>query len=800
MRLNRSALQTCTAIGIVTALLPPLAPEARAQKAASPPPGAIEQVIVTARRRAENLQKVPVAVTALSGATLRRQQIVSQYDLNRVTPSLQISISAGGGQNQSEIALRGQRQGDTLPSLDPSVGVYFGDIVVERPYGFSQQFFDLSNVQVLKGPQGTLFGRNTTGGNILLVPNAPTDKYDGMLHTSLGDYNLHEVDGWVNLPFSDQVQLRIAGQHTDRDGYITDLTTGKDDENVDEQALRASLKIKVNDDITNTTVLNWSDSSNNGTGYRLVALGPPASLVYNSPYVYPPGGYGDQVLKYERGLPYYDTATSGVFGGGYAYTHVLTLANTTTWTINDYLNFKNIIGYDHYNVGQGDQVSGSILPLLAYAEQQGGDQFTEEFQVYGKTERLNYIGGLYFFREQAFNTSYTPQELNPVLLGQVIPQVIPDHDTNYSESMFGQATYDFSDWVPGLTGTFGARETWDQRNADFGTIYNVTNLPPFSTPGAGGFCAFSVPLNGVPNGGGVNFQPYPSCRTQQSVSFNKFTYNVDVDYHFSPDQMIYFAHRLGYRSGGFGTRAVNVEEITPFAPETVNDYELGVKADWHLPGGVFLRTNAAIFDQDYSNLQRLIPVVIGGAQSTDVLNVGSATINGAELEVTFVPVPWLTLNGFLSQVQPKFNQFIIPAAYSPTGQTLDATKTAVFGGFPRTTFGLTARATLPGIPERYGDFVLQANYYHQSGYMQQDSGVSQPFQTAPGYGVVNFRAEWDSIFGTKFDLAAFVTNLGDNHYIAATYTLDSPTSLGFASTIAAPPRMFGFEGTYHFGP
>lgn len=790
---HRGPLYTGTAMGLLLAALPTLLGTAHAQDTASSgKSGAIEQVVVTARRRAENMQKVPVAVTALSGATLKRQAVVSQYDLNRVVPSLQISVSAGGGQNQAEIALRGQRQGDTLPSLDPSVGVYFGDIVIERPYGFNQQFFDLSNVQVLKGPQGTLFGRNTTGGNILLVPDQPTGTYSAMLHSSLGDYNLHEVDGWLNLPISDKVELRIAGQHTDRDGYIHDLTTGKDDENIDEQAGRASLRIQVTDDITNLTVANWSSSANNGTGYRLVALGPPATSVYNSPYLFPPGGYGNQVLAYTRALPYYDTATSGVFGGGYAYTHVATLANTTTWAISDQLNFKNIIGYDHYTVGQADQVSGSLLPLLAYANQQGGDQFTEEFQAYGKSGHLNYIGGLYFFREQAFSESYTPEELNPVV--PIIPQEIPDHDTNLSYSVFGQATYDFSDWVPGLSGTFGGRETWDERHANFGTLYDVSETP-YGPPPPTGFCAFQ------PNSG-VDFQPYPSCRTQQSVSFNQFTYNVDVDYHINNDVMVYFAHRLGYRSGGFGTRAVNAAELAPFQPETVNDYELGLKADWHLPYDMSLRTNAAIFDQDYNNLQRLVPVVIDGAQSTDVLNVGSATINGAELEVTFVPVPWLNINGFFSQVQPKYNQFVIPAAYNPlqNGQPLNATNTAVFSGFPRTSFGLTARATLPWVPERYGDAVLQLNYYHQSGYMQQDSAVAQPFQTAPGYGVLNFRAEWNHVLGSKFDLAAFVTNLADNHYLAATYTLDSPTSLGFASTLAAPPRMFGFEGTYHFGP
>ncbi|MEJ0045191.1 MAG: hypothetical protein WDN04_02920 [Rhodospirillales bacterium] len=145
---------------------------------------------------------------------------------------------------------------------------------------------------------------------------------------------------------------------------------------------------------------------------------------------------GNRALALAKSLPFYETATSGVFGGGYAFSHVATLANTTTWSISDQLNFKNIIGYDHYTVGQGDQVSGSIVPLLAYAEQQGGDQFTEEFQAYGKAGHLNYIGGLYFFREQAFSDSYTPEEMNPVV--PIIPQQIPDHDTNRSYSVFGR--------------------------------------------------------------------------------------------------------------------------------------------------------------------------------------------------------------------------------------------------------------------------------------------------------------------------------------------------------------------------
>ena len=725
------------------------APAAGAATTAEPP--AIGEVVVTARRRTENVQDVPLAVTAVSGAALQKQGVTNTYELVRAAPALNVNISAGGGQNQPQYTIRGQRQGDTPPSLDPSVGTYLGDIVMERPFGFAQQFFDLQNVQVLKGPQGTLFGRNTTGGAIIIQPNLPTGEFDAGIHGTLGNYNLHEVDGYVNIPLAgDQMALRLAAQHTDRDGYIKDISTHQDDENENENAFRLSLRIKPSDSVENTTVASYVRRHTNGTGFRLSALtGPgPAPLIY--------GAVGQGVLAGIKALPWDETTSNRP---GFSSLRTYTLANTTTVALNDNISIKNIVGYVNYKTDFFDDIDGSPLPILAYGVAQNGKQFTDEFQLLGKGHNYNWIAGLYYFRESAFYESRTPDELNPILTGLIIPQRVGEQTTNYSRSVFASGTYDFSDFIPHLSATLGGRYTEDVRASDFGTIYaagftpgQVTGNPraPFSPCQSCAFAGFGHPT-------GVPFDP-ATCRTHARAKFSKFTYTADIEYKLDPHKMIYVAHRKGYRTGGFGTRAT-----TPFgsefAPETVKDYEVGAKLDWYI-GDMFLRTNVAAYYQDYTNIQRLVPVVLGGATTTSVQNAAKAKIKGFEGEFTFIPRRWLTLSGFVSQVQPNYDQFNI---LQPSGAIVDASNTATFAGFPKTTYGLTARATLP-TPENIGETVLQASWYHQSAYVPQDSAARNPFSKVPAYGLLNLRLELNKVGGGNVDLALFANNALNKHY------------------------------------
>jgi iron complex outermembrane receptor protein len=255
--------------------------------------------------------------------------------------------------------------------------------------------------------------------------------------------------------------------------------------------------------------------------------------------------------------------------------------------------------------------------------------------------------------------------------------------------------------------------------------------------------------------------------------------------------MIYFAHRLGYRTGGWSTRAINAFGLN-FAPETVGDYELGLKLDWRFKG-MFLRTNVAAFYQDYSNIQRLVPAVFPNGATTAInQNAASAKINGAEGEFTFVPNKWFTLTGFFSQTQPKYDKFLIT---TPAGVVQDVSDTAPFAGFPRTTYGLTGRATLP-TPDSFGDVVFQANWYHQSAYIAQDSAAVEPLGTTPSFGLLNLRLEWNRVMRSPVDLALFANNALNKRYATMHYSLIN--EIGFVSEIMGPPAVYGVEATYSF--
>jgi len=756
---------------------------AHAQTAAAPAASSetpsIGEVVVTARRRAEYVQDVPEQVTAVSGETLKQQSINNAYDLVRVAPSLNVNVSAGGGQNQQQYTIRGQRQGDTPPSLDPSVGTYIGDIVMERPFGFGQMMFDLSNVQVLEGPQGTLFGRNTTGGAVILQPNMPGSDYDAQIHGQLGNYHLGEIDGYVNIPFNDKVALRVAVQHTSRDGYIKDIGSNQHDQNENETGVRVSLRLRPTDDLENVTTANYVSRRTNGSGWRLIDIKPAstAGAVY--------GATGQGVASFINSLPWDQTFTDI---SGYSRTKTYTVANTTTYDLGHGLQIKNIVGYVNYQAPFFDDLDGSPLPILAYGLQQNGRQETEEFQVLGSGHHYNWIAGAYYFRENVFYESDTPEEINPVTLGIITPQSIAEQDHNYSKSLFASGTYDLSDFIPKISVTAGARYTWDTRQSKFGTTYAVGMTPgqpsgnPIAPVSPGQYCGFA--------GTTVAFDP-ATCRTNGKVEFSKLTYNVDIDYKLTPDKMIYFAHRLGYRTGGWSSRAINDFGLT-FQPETVGDYELGAKLDWHFYG-MFLRTNVAGFYQKYTNIQRLVPAVFPNGATTAInQNAASANINGAEGEITFVPNHWMTFTGFFSQTQPKYNAFLIQL---PSGVTEDVTKSAPFSGFPRTTYGLTGRFTLP-TPATLGDLVFQANWYHQSAYISQDSAFPEALGTTPSYGLLNLRLEWNKVENSNLDLALFANNALDKHYPMVNYSLQN--EIGFTSVIYGPPAMYGIEATYHF--
>lgn len=787
-----------------------------AEKAA---PAMVPDIIVTARRRSERLQDVPVAVTAVTGEQLARKGIIDVMDLRRAAPSLNISESSGSGRNMLQFTLRGQRLGDNLPSVDPSVGTYVGDQLFKRTYGLGNLMFDMQTVEVLKGPQGTLFGLNVTGGNIIFRPNLPTQDYAGSIRAMVGNFGQRQTEAFINVPLGDQAALRVAGQYRKRNSYIDNISDpGAEYGSEDGGAFRVTLKVNPVDWFESVITGSYAKQSGGGTPFKIRYVRPnsPADLIYNQQNCftftctfYPRNYLNDQVAL-NNSLNFHQIA-AGAQGGtpvrsfadlDYAWN----VANTTSVELSDTVTLKNIVGYREYKAQGFEDADGSNAPLLEYGFVPIGQEVSEEFQILGTMPGLNWIIGAYYFQERV-KAGTAPRGapaqsvniLSPLADGTQNPYNPIDNDINTSRSLFASATKNLDGLAQGLALTLGARYTWDKREANFGTIRAIgltpgEIVPTNGFPSTGQNCAFSPATDPAILDPQYGFDP-ATCLVRVKKNFSKLSYTISADWKFAPGKMIYLAHRLGYRAGAWSTRAVLAAGVRTADPEEVKDYEIGTKLDWRL-AGMALRTNFALYHQDYKNIQRLTPFQQGFTAGTNFVNAQKATIDGAEAELTLEPASWLSLSGFASYTKAKFKKFLYDTNFDGTLDA-DITNLASFGGVPKWQVSGSADIRLP-VPESTGEGRFQISYYYQSSFWLQDNPSKQvnPDGQTPGYGLVNARLELNKIGGTGLSAAVFATNLLDKKYVSARYVLTD--AVGFMSDIPGMPRLWGVEMRYSF--
>lgn len=773
--------------------LSPVAAQAE-QGAAQAPMAGAGDIVVTARRREERLQDVPVAVTALNAEAIERQGVVSVQDIRRIAPSTNVSQSAGGGRQIPLFTIRGQRQGDTLSSVDPSVGIYVGDQLFKRTFGIDQISFDLASVEVLKGAQGTLFGLNVTGGNIIFRPALPTDVFEASVMIGVGNFDNRKIEGFVNIPLGEKAALRIAGRYEKRDGYVkvssrdgSDLRKAsfrdggfvytpagrvEDAQDLDGGAFRVTLKLNPTEALESIFTGNYMRSSTNGSGFKMSQIIDPSTLTaLQSPVAL------RDALAQSNALPYY-RAHSNV--RSFAKTSpAWNIANTTSYELSDAVTLKNIIGYREYNTSNYENIDGSDLRYMEYGTRQRGKEFSEEFQILGEADELNWIVGAYYMQEKVKAFSYTGSLIGPAFDAFRTPFNVYDNVKNTSTSIFGSATQKLDNIVDGLSLTLGGRYTWDKREANFGTIYQI------GTPAQS--CAFGSGVTAAP-GNPFNFDP-ATCFVDLEQKFSKFTYTATLDWKVTPDLLVYFSNRKGYRSGGFGTRATSAAELTPFRPDTVTDFELGAKYSARFGDGGSWTLNAAVYRSNYNDIQRLVPVRNPDATvSTNVANAARARIQGFEIETSLRPNRHIELSGFVSHTDPQYRNFVVFDA--ALGQPVDVSDIADFSGTPRWQYGLSGRVSAD-LGGGFGEGAVQLTYYHQTKFNIQDRPYRSVYGVTPGYGLVNGRVELNGIAGSKVNAAFFVNNLLDKKYEVANYSLEN--EIGFASKILGAPRMYGLE-------
>ena len=828
-------------VGIAsTALVSPAAAQetvAAPDGQASLAPNVIDDIVVTAQRRSERAQDVPIVISAFSAEALRELNISEPQDLYGNVPSLVVGTQGQGSRDVQSYSIRGQSTG--FLAL-PSVASYLSEVPLIAAISLSLQggpglFVDLANVQVLSGPQGTLFGRNTTGGAVLFTPQRPTDRFDGYIQGSIGNLDLRSVEGALNVPvIEDKLAIRVAGAYYDRRGFTRDLVWDKWRDDQHWYTGRLGILMRPTETISNYLMVYGSRSSNDGTGYinrgfRLPSVVAPCNDAVRAPNPASCDVYRRQMEIANQIGP---RATRQDLDT-YAKIDAWGAINTTDVELNDELTLRNIISYQKLKSDYASDQDGT--PLQARQNSQNGNfptfpvpgltdefgiapngyannltaggprdylkQFTEELQLQGKMldGNLNFtVGGFYINTEPA-SLWYAaavqfcaPQNTGNGILcpgSRAITGV-----TNRSKALYAQGTFDFgalSDALDSLRLTAGYRYTWDT---------------------AKGFSVNFTPLaNGTFRCSSTNriVTAIEACRYEATLKTSAPTWTVGLDYRPVRDLMLYGKITRGYKAGGFNTTAVN-EQYQTFDPEVLTSYEAGFKSDWRV-GSVPGRLNVTYYYSDYRNIQRpgtdFNPTTFAGGAK---ILAAKATVQGLEAEASFRPFPGLEIGGTVSHTDADYKEFEYTSLFG------DFT-CLPGGGFGRVTargrvdarcmpfqfvspwiYNIRANAEIPIAPNM-GHLNLLVSYSHFAAQATAPAGDPsfEPGSVLEPYGLLNASLDWRNVAESGFDVGLFINNAANKLYrVGNTNSFDG---LGINSTLYGEPRTYGVKLSYRFG-
>ena len=693
-------------------------------------------IIVTARRTEERLQDVPISITVLNQQQLTQRNIAIATDLATYTPSL--SVNQRFGPEKASYSLRGFNQD---ANTAPTVGVYFAEVVGVRAQGGTTSgntvgagaFVDLQNVQVLKGPQGTLFGRNTTGGAILLTPAKPTDTLGGYVEGTYGNYDQKKISGAINVPLAETFKVRFSYERNKRDGFMHNLSGigPKDYNNINYSYYRFSMVANLTPTLENYTVAQYSDSHANGYATRIIGCASPTSSTPLNTVRGTPGFSGTRLLQAlscqdqlnrqnARGDSLYDVETRNP--GGSVKLKQWQVINTTTWLASDLFTVKNIASYgefteqSNFDLGTSNftvpNVNGSggfdlrnISPQLPFTipagvpyqrivlDTAGPGHYnsaqataTEELQIQGHTQTLDFVVGGYleFSRPLGFSDGRTaifldcssPRNLactNPLFFGSISESSTKLKFDNHG--VFAQATYKFTDQLS-LTG--GARYTFDKitgftNSTRLSFAANAGTGPLFTDPVSGRMVARACTdsFRHGPQTGARPALDRSVCTTNLTNKSNKPTWLADIDYKPTNDLLFYGKYSRGYRQGGISFTNPGVET---WGPESLDAFELGAKASFRGTFSGYL--NVAAFYNKLRDLQVFAGLIsspagaaVGVAGGNAVINAGAGRSYGVEVDASASYERLLRLDVGYTYLNTKVTQ-VAAAATAGDGSAL----------------------------------------------------------------------------------------------------------------------------------
>jgi iron complex outermembrane recepter protein len=820
-------------------------------------PAALQDIIVTARRTSERLQDVPIAVSVLTSATLEAKGTFNPVDLVQSAPGLAVTATISD-RNNLTYTIRGQ--GFAFGAVFPSVITYFNDVpVAQLTQG---AFYDMSNVQVLKGPQGVNFGRVTNGGNVLLSPMLPQNDFGGYAGVKVGNFGLRTVNGAVNIPLvDDKVLFRGAFETARRDGFTTNLFNGQTLDNVSYQSYRGALTVRPVEGLENTTVVSYQKTDDNGTavifeGINAAALG----ATYGGVGFLFGAGYGfdstGDIRAAGPGLTPFSAANflnPAIPGSitaqlaaqqargprevnlslpNFSRRKSIYVVNTTTADLTDDIQLKNVFGF----VSEEEDAASTFSPINGSVNTQcrsacGGKlfndrkQFSEELRLSGRSleGKLNWVLGLYA-DEQSPDGEYE----NTVAAVGIIRRTLVNYITTRSRAVYGSVDFELTDKLSINGGLRYTHDTIRSDQTDYQTL--------FAVPGAQQALVATLtgPLGAFVNPARVPFDaqtanflaastytpiPYGTCQTFGAgsllypngpvgcqtieASYNATTWTFGANYKTGSGQMFYAKVSKGYRPGGVNSTAGGLDPR--YNPETNISVEIGAKAVFDL-NGVPVRGNVAAYRDRYQAIQKNIVAQINNTNIGFIRNVSDAVVKGVEFDGSIGPVSGFTLGGTAAYTDAKFDENSTnPFASRTDGCDPNALSTngkfCVFNRFnatPEFQWTVKLNYDLP-LPEDVGRVSIGGLVYHQSSIATNDTSRLNPRSIIDPYTTLDLNVNWTNVLGAPVDLGFFMTNVTNKLFRIGTNDLSQRSSLGTFGSIYGPPRMWGFSMKYRFG-
>ena len=766
-----------------------------------------DEIVVTARKRAEYSQSVPIPISALNAEQLQIRNIVELTDIEKLAPNLSIQASAVNS-GVLEVYMRGIGQANWAIPHDPKIGLYTDGVYAARPQGGLVDLYDLQRVEVLRGPQGTLFGKNTTAGLINIITNQPTQETEAKIRLGAGSDSHQLIEGMFNTPLSDSLAFRFSFLTKETDGFMINSITGKDRGNEDTTSFRAQLKYDTDAYTANLAFSRFDQDERASlgscrfTGPENGALSGGLGAIANIFGIYDALKANCRSTTKDVSLDTSPNENNTAEKDSITLTQLFETQIGTIESITNYSELDAFSGTWGWVMGNGPGVNF----LEIHDDTMSHEQWSQELRLSGSTENMDWVVGLYAFEEDGESVldvplfrGVNPSPLLPAALAGVALQTKllgseqQGSITNMqNQAIFFEGTYGLNDK---LDLTIGARYTEDEREYTRSSrLYE--DAAAIGMPGT--FNLFYACPGMVTNAFGFA----TSDRCTRSVEYSETTPRAILSYQQTDDVLFYASYSKGYSSGGFNGDVA----MRRFLPETSDNYEFGMKGEF-LDNR--LRVNATMFSTSYENQQVTVGRIVNGTPIADLVNAQEATLEGMEFEVLAQLSDSLVLTAMLATFEGEYDEFIIQdntsvanadGSLSTIVVERDISDTGFGGNDDRLTWDVSLIHTYDLGNGADIQSTIGVSYHDEENYTLEDV----PSSVADDYELVDARITWNLADG-QTSISLWGTNLTDEDYVNTMLSQSGDIeiggtnfSLGMTTDYWGQPRRYGVEFRRNF--